>query len=208
MYTPSQFKIDDPSVIRQFIEENSFGVLLSSHQGQIYDTHTPFVQSKEGDCLLGHIARANPQWKFWNENPVVKVIFTGPHAYISPRFYVSEFAVPTWNYTAVSISGKISILEEEQAVLDFLDTLVEKNEGTKNSWTLDRTDERYIKLLTGIVAFSISIESVECCFKMNQNKSSEDREKVIDSLSVSGCPFDEKVAGVMSGNKSEITEVN
>jgi transcriptional regulator len=98
MYTPPKFKVDDPAVIRNFIEKNSFGVLLSIEGGQIHDTHTPFILS-ENNQLLGHIARANPQWKASSEASRVKVIFTGPHAYISPKYYVSEFAVPTWNYT-------------------------------------------------------------------------------------------------------------
>lgn len=200
MYTPLKFKVDDPEVIRDFIEENSFGLLLSLDGGDIHDTHTPFVYSDDGQCLFGHIARANPQWKSWKEGSVVKLIFTGPHAYISPHNYVSEFAVPTWNYTAVSISGHITIIEEEEAVLKFLDGLIAENETADEPWSLDRTDERYMKLLSGIVVFSVSLDSVEASFKMNQNKSEEDQEKVIASLSATGCPFDRDVALLMSEN--------
>ncbi|MGI9242910.1 MAG: FMN-binding negative transcriptional regulator, partial [Verrucomicrobiales bacterium] len=180
-----------------FIEENSFGLLLSSSDGEIHDTHTPFVYSEDGRHLLGHIARANPQWQSWEDGATAKVVFRGPHAYISPRFYESEFAVPTWNYTAVSVAGLISVIDEEAAVLDFLDRLTAHNEPSEQPWVLDRTDERYIRLLSGIVVFSISIDRVEASFKMNQNKNEADRRKVITSLAGTGCPFDSEVAGLM-----------
>lgn len=196
MYTPANFKVDDLSVIRSFIEKHPFGLLLSIEGDQIHDTHTPFVLSENGE-LLGHIARANPQWKGWTEGNRVKVIFTGPHAYISPNYYVSEFAVPTWNYTAVSISGRITIIEQENEVLKFLVLLVSANEKSDEPWVLDRTDERYMKLLSGIVVFSVTMDSVEASFKMNQNKSEEDQHKVVDSLTATGCPYDRDVAEIM-----------
>ena len=199
MYTPPKFRIDDPVLIRSFIEKNSFGLLLSIDGGDIHDTHTPFVYTGDGR-LLGHIAKANPQWRSWSKASAVKVIFTGPHSYISPRFYVSEFAVPTWNYTAVSITGRIEIIEEEDTVLQFLDRLIADNEPSSDPWILDRTDERYLNLLSGIVVFSISLNSVEASFKLNQNKSNEDQSKVVESLSATGCPFDRAFASLMSHN--------
>jgi transcriptional regulator len=199
MYTPPKFKIDDPAVIRDFIEKHPFGLLLSVDGDQIHDTHTPFILSANGE-LFGHIARANPQWKGWTEGCMVKVIFTGPHAYISPKYYVSEFAVPTWNYTAVSISGRVRLIEEEEEVLQFLDLLVTTNEEADEPWLLDRTDERYMRLLSGIVVFSVSMDSVEASFKMNQNKSEEDQRKVIDCLSATGGAMDQAVAEIMSKN--------
>lgn len=205
MYIPQKFKIEDPDLIRTFIKENPFGLLLSLDEGGIHDTHTPFVYTDD-DRLMGHIAKANPQWRNWFDNSEAKVIFTGPHSYISPRFYVSEFAVPTWNYTAVSITGRIKIIEEEEDVLQFLDRLIADNESSSEPWILDRSDERYLKLLSGIVVFSVSLDSIEASFKLNQNKSKEDQLKVVDSLSATGCPFDQAVAGMMSRNIASLEE--
>ena len=207
MYTPPKFRIEDPEEIRSFIEENSFGLLLSHDGVDIHDTHTPFVHTENGRNLVGHIARANPQWKSWKGGTAVKVIFTGPHSYISPRFYVSEFAVPTWNYTAISITGHVTIIDDKSEVLQFLDQLIANNESSDEPWILDRTDERYMALLSGIVVFSISMDSVEASFKLNQNKSEEDQRKVIASLTSTGCPFDRDVARVMSKNITEAEHV-
>ncbi len=94
MYTPPKFKVEDPEVIGNFIREHAFGLLLTVSGTEIHDTHTPFVLTDDGH-LLGHIARANPQWSHWTADTVAKVIFSGPHAYISPNYYASEFNVPT-----------------------------------------------------------------------------------------------------------------
>lgn len=206
MYTPQKFKIDDPDTIRRFVSENSFGLLLSIGDGVIHDTHTPFVISEDGNQLWGHIAKANPHWKCWGEDSIAKVIFTGPHAYISPRYYESEFAVPTWNYTAVSISGRIAVVEDDETKLDFLDRLTASNETSDSPWKLDRSDERYINLLSGIVVFTVSTDSVEASFKLNQNKSIADQRKVIASLTQTGCPFDHDVASLMTRNLDNATQ--
>jgi len=200
MYTPQKFKVDDREVIREFINNNSFGLLLSVGDGVIHDTHTPFIISEDGQQLLGHIAKANAQWNDWGEGSAAKVIFSGPHAYVSPHYYESEFAVPTWNYTAVSISGRINVIEDSEAKLDFLDRLTAANETSDSPWTLDRSDERYLKLLAGIVVFSVSIDSIEASFKLNQNKSIEDQQKVVTSLTETGCPFVQGVTSLMTHN--------
>ena len=118
MYSPPKFKVEDDAVIRSFIEEHPFGLLLSVEGERIHDTHTPFVFSEKRE-LLGHIAKGQSTMEGMGRGSRVKVIFTGPHAYIFPQYYVSEFAVPTWNYTAVSISGSIKIIEQEDEVLRF-----------------------------------------------------------------------------------------
>lgn len=197
MYVPSQFRVTDDSTILTFIKQHPFGLLLSVDGAEIHDTHTPFIVSPEGK-LIGHIAKVNPQWKSWKSSPQVKVVFTGEHSYISPSYYASALNVPTWNYSAVSATGHIKILDDREVVLKFLDELVEENEEGSAPWTLNRKEEQHMKLLDGIVVFEISLEKVDATFKMNQNKSDEDKNSVIDSLQTTGCPFDHQTASFMS----------
>ena len=202
MYVPQKFRVDDPEAILSFIAAHPFGLLLTVSGGTIHDTHTPFIVSEDGKFLLGHIARANPQWNDWSGETQAKVVFTGPHAYVSPSYYKSEFNVPTWNYTAVSVSGKLSVIEDESQVPHFLDQLVTANETGDTPWKMNHEDERYLKLLAGIVVFSISMDDVDASFKLNQNKTPEDQCGVIASLKGTGCPFDAEVADLMEGSES------
>ena len=203
MYIPEKFRVEDRAEILEFIRQYPFGLLLTVNDGEIDDTHTPFILSECGEYLFGHIAKANSHWKGWSDDTKAKVVFTGPHAYVSPSYYASEFNVPTWNYTAVSISGKLTVIDDEAEVLEFLDQLVIENEGSEEAWQLDRNNDNYMKLLGGIVVFKISIDTVNACFKLNQNKTSEDQHGVISSLQKSSCPFDHGVADLMEGNREK-----
>ncbi len=196
MYTPPAFSVSDREAVLRFLRENSFGILISRDGETLHDTHTPFLVADDLRTLRGHIARANPQWKTWAANPRVKVIFHGPHAYISPRFYKSEFNVPTWNYTAISIDGRIRIIEDHAATLELIQNLVAQYEGA-HGWQLDPNDERNLKLLHAVVAFEIEVDHIETKFKLNQNKSPEDRESVTASLLASEDPAGRATAEMM-----------
>lgn len=202
MYTPQPFKTEDSDLIRQFIAENSFAILVSAASGtEIHDTHLPLVMSDDGTHLHGHIAKANEHWKAWEQTDQVKVIFHGPHAYVSPTFYASEFNVPTWNYTTVSISGEIEIITEFAEQKASLHALVNHHEaGMQRPWSFDDSNEKLTRLFAALVFFKIRIQKTEAKFKLNQNKSSEDQAAVIDQLSKSKSTFDQEVARMMTEN--------
>ncbi|QEG37133.1 FMN-binding negative transcriptional regulator [Bythopirellula goksoeyrii] len=201
MYTPSSFRVTDPSLTNAFIREQSFGLLLTTEGGRIHDTHTPFLLTDDERYLCGHIAKANPQWKSWDLHTTATVIFTGPHSYISPSYYASDFNVPTWNYTAVTVRGPLSILSEEELVVNFIDSLVSHYEDEKSApWSLNHSDERYMQLLSSIVAFQVEVAEVETSFKLNQNKSLEDQKSVMHQLRQSSSPMDRQVASLMEKN--------
>ncbi len=198
MYTPPYFKITELEEIQSFIEQNGFAILVSAQGGCIQETHTPCFLDDHNESLFGHLARANSQWKTWSENEAVKVIFHGPHTYISPQYYKAGFHVPTWNYTAVSVSGTIEILNSNQEKLQVIQSLVERNESRfENPWEFSSDDERVIELLAGIVCFKIKIMNTEAKFKLNQNKSQEDRLSVVSRLMKSEIPSDQQIGALM-----------
>lgn len=198
MYTPTRFQITDPQTIRDFIEQNSFGILLSIVEGEIHDTHVPLALNGEGTHLMGHIATLNQQWKGWEHDPNVKVIFHGPHTYISPRYYSKEGYVPTWNYTAVSVSGRVEIIESRHDQIALIRDLVAGYEsGFAEPWRMDEGSQKTINQLRGVVCFRIKIEKIEAKFKLNQDKTEEDRRSVIRHLQESGDPMSRAIAAMM-----------
>ena len=199
MYTPSSFEVTDWSTITSFVRDNSFGTLLTIEGGGIHVTRTPFIFSQDEKHLMGHVARANAQWQNWGESTRGKVLFSGPHCYISPRFYSSDFNVPTWNYTSVSITGLISVVETRDEVIAFLQSLVSRYESQRDEpmWQLDPSDERLVQLLSAIVVFRVRVSEVEASFKLSQNKSKEDQESVIRNLSTSRGEGERQVASLM-----------
>jgi transcriptional regulator len=185
MYVPAAFAEPDLSRLHDFIERHSFGLLVSLADALPFATHLPFLLDRTGGphgALVGHMARANPQW--WEAgSQTVLTIFSGPHAYISPTWYEAEQVVPTWNYTAVHAYGRVQIIEDEIALLKIVQETVRLYErAMPRPWSFDGSGTFAERMLGQIVGFRIEIDKIEGKWKLNQNQSIERREKVVRAL--------------------------
>ena len=183
MYIPNKFKMTEINTKHKFIHEFGFGVIVSSDDG-LSATHLPFVlHADEGEqgMLYAHCAKANPLWKNLDGQKVL-VIFTGPHGYISPSWYTTKPAVPTWNYTAVHAYGVASLLEPHQT-LEAVEQVVEKYEPQLLVERDIVTDQIKHKMLAAIVGFKIKLTKLEGQLKLGQNKSKDDQTGVLNALS-------------------------
>lgn len=186
MYTPSHFKIEDLTEMYSLIEAHSFATVVSHHQERPFATHIPLMLRAEEQCLYGHFARSNPQWKDM-EGQEVLVIFQGPHCYISPSWYGMPAAVPTWNYTAVHVYGTVQLIHDDQEVLRILDELTRKYEGSDSPYDLGSMDPQFlIGLSHGVQAFRLAMTSIEGKIKLSQNQPVERQERMIKELEQKG----------------------
>lgn len=200
MFIPKPFKIDDEQVIYDIIEENSFATLFSNHNGKPYATHLPLTLDRESGFLFGHFARANGHWKDAN-NQEMLITFHGPHCYISPSWYETNTAVPTWNYVAVHVYGELEIVDNEQDVFHSLTNLVNKYERPNSSYNLSEVDSNYIEGLSkGIVVFKVKITRMEGKAKLSQNHPVERQELVIKQLEQLAGEDHSKIASLMKKN--------
>jgi transcriptional regulator len=184
MYIPDLYKNENQEAITAFLKENSFGVLINQTNGKLWATHIPLELSinLEGKTILeGHISKENPQWQGFAENDQILAIFSGPHSYISPSWYDHE-NVPTWNYIAVHVYGKIKIIEGE-AVIESLKRLVDKYEqNSENPVRIEDLSEKTMMQSRGIVAFEIEIEEIQAQQKMSQNRDAKNYQNIISEL--------------------------
>lgn len=189
MYIPASFAETDTRKLHDFIERHSFGILMTQTVDGPVASHLPFLLQRDAGSqgtLTGHIARANPQWKTSLTDEVM-VIFSGPHAYVSPAWYAAELVVPTWNYIAVHAYGKITWIEEPVAMREIVLASVETFEKSRpKPWKLDAPDDFVDKMLRQIVGFRVEIRRLEGKWKLNQNHPQERREKVIRALNERG----------------------
>lgn len=183
MYIPKHNLMKENDVF-DFIENNSFGILISQNEGKLTGTHIPFLLKRnEGSKgkLVCHIAKANPQWKDISGEALV--IFPGPHKYISPSWYESGQAVPTWNYMSAHVYGNIKIIEDTEGRYNAVKELVELFEPEKERYSIENLKPEYLEgLLKGIVVFEIAINSVEGKEKLSQNHSAERQKRIIENL--------------------------
>ncbi|AFU14081.1 MULTISPECIES: FMN-binding negative transcriptional regulator [Bacillus] len=197
MYIPKYFAIQDEEMKYETIEQNSFATLFSQHNGEPYATHLPLLLNRETLTLYGHFARPNAQWKD-SENQQVLAIFQGPHSYISPSWYETNKAVPTWNYVAVHVYGELEVVEDKQELLNSLQDLVHKYEDPQSTYSLDDVDPDYMAGLSkGIVGFKIKINKIEGKAKLSQNHSIERRNLVVEKLEKVGSEGSKRIAELM-----------
>jgi transcriptional regulator len=182
MYVPKHFQNNDSGSIKDFIKYNGFGILVSQSNQKMLATHIPLEFSADETKLIGHISRANPQWKNFVAASEVLVIFSGPHAYISSSWYDHE-NVPTWNYIAVHVYGKVEIIEGEQ-LYQSLKHLVDKYEaGSTSPVSIEKMSPDYVrKSIQGLVGFEITINTIEAAYKLSQNRDKKNHGNIIREL--------------------------
>ncbi|MFN0055703.1 MAG: FMN-binding negative transcriptional regulator [Planctomycetales bacterium] len=200
MYIPPAFSQTAPDCLAQFIATHSFALLVSAREGIPSVSHLPLLyepQPGTHGTLYGHMARANGHWR--EAVGDVLAVFSGPHAYVSPTWYDSEQVVPTWNYAAVHVRGRLTLVEDAHESLEVLGRLVEFYErGMPKSWKFDPDDPWMQRLAEGIVAFRIAVTAIEGKWKLSQNQPPERRHKVIDALTQSGDDQSRQVAQMMT----------
>jgi transcriptional regulator len=200
MYIPNHFEETDPAALADFIDAHAFGTLVTTFAGRPFASHVPFLLDRAAQVLHCHLARGNPQWRELAASPEVLVIFTGPHAYVSPTWYV-DAGVPTWNYTAVHVYGEARCSDDPAHTGRHVEALAARFErGSDAPWVPDYDRGR----LAGIVGVEIRIRALEGKFKLSQNRSAADRKQVAARLAASGRDNDVALAHLMeaAGNRA------
>lgn len=221
MYIPSAFRVDNTSQLFDFIDANGFAVLVTA---AVTDqppmaTHLPLIISERDGkpILVGHFAKANPQWQLSDQRPVL-AIFHGPHSFISASWYGRQNAVPTWNYVAVHVTGTLRVINDRDRLFQIVTELTKKYEAPSDevsseaessaassaersatkAWSLDSLDANFLEsMLSGIVGFEIEIDRIEGSWKLNQHHDEERRQRIINALKLRGSVDDLDIAALM-----------
>jgi transcriptional regulator len=183
MYSPPYNRIEERAEVMEFMRANNFPLLVTGTGGALHGSHLPaMVHERDGRLVIDmHMAKNNPQWKEFFDDEAM-VVFTGPHAYISPRWYEEKERVPTWNYTAVHAYGVAKVLEERKAKHASQRRLVAAMDP---QWLpkFDALRQEYVDgMLDGIVNFEIAVTRLETRWKLSQNRSRREMELIAAEL--------------------------
>jgi transcriptional regulator len=201
MYIPKLFREDDLGTLHSLMQQYNFATLITQHDGVPFATHLPFLlrpgQGPYG-TLLGHMARANPQWRDFHQGQEVLAIFQGPHAYVSPSWYEVHPSVPTWNYAAVHAYGTPRVIDDDTELYALMHTMVEAYEGPSTAaqayvLPVDFVYER----MQAVVGFTMRITRLEGKCKLSQNRPVPDQRQVIKALQARGEALSTEVADLM-----------
>jgi transcriptional regulator len=183
MYSPPYNRVEDRAELMEFMRANNFPLLVTGTGGALQASHLPITVHEEGNQILidMHMAKNNPQWKEFFDDEVM-VVFSGPHAYISPRWYSDKERVPTWNYAAVHAYGVPKIVSDKQAKCDSQRRLIESLDP---QWLPrhDALSPKYVDMMIeGIVNFTIPVSRIETRWKLSQNRGRQEQELIAAAL--------------------------
>jgi transcriptional regulator len=207
MYVPAHFETDDADALIVRLARRWAGVLITiDEDGAPFGTHMPILWDAEKRIATGHIARANPQWRQGDGKGLI--VLGGPEAYVTPSWYPSKAehgkTVPTWNYEAVHITGRVEWFDDAErleAMLDQLSVFHERDRA--KPWTMNDAPRPYIDALKrAIVGVTLKAERVEAKRKLSQNKSAADFSGVVKGLTASGDPLAEEVGAQMRAERA------
>jgi transcriptional regulator len=197
MYSPSYNQLEDRAELLAFIRANNFPVLVTGTGGVLHASHLPITAHEQGGQLVVdmHMAKNNPQWQEFLGDEVL-VIFSGPHAYVSPRWYEDKERVPTWNYAAVHAYGIPAIIADRTEKRESQRRLIESLDP---EWlpNFDALRGAYVEqMLDGIVNFSIPVARIETRWKLSQNRGRREMERIATALENSQDPGERALAAL------------
>jgi len=184
MYIPKQFIITDKQEAISFMQRYSFATIVTVSDGVPSATHLPFVVSQRDDkiILTSHFAKINPQVNdIVNGKPLV--IFTEPHAYISPKHYEQINSVPTWNYIAIHAYGTATLIESHEQKAELLEQTIQFYEADYLKQWASLPQDFKLNMMKGITGFEIVVDELQGKEKLSQNKTEKERDSIINELS-------------------------
>lgn len=183
MYAPNAYAAADPASI---IDKYPFAHLITAADGETYATPTPILFETEDTrtTLVGHMARINPHSQALQSGQRVLAVFSGPHTYISSSWYKTLLTVPTWDYLAAQVRGRLETIDDDEGQLRVLRRLTQVMERESGApWTLEQAPPGKIQqLLPRIRSFRITVERIEGVTKLNQTHPASDRMLIIQQL--------------------------
>ena len=188
MHPDSAFRPRQDDLAELLVREIGFAAIFAATPDGPRVAHVPVVLSDDRATLQFHLARGNALTRHLDGATALAVV-QGPDAYVSASWYDAADQVPTWNYVAIEMEGVVSKLDDA-ALIAQLDTLSANHEarvGANPPWTRDKMNPALFSKMTGaIIGFELRITAWRPTIKLSQNKSADERNKVIAGVEASG----------------------
>jgi transcriptional regulator len=211
VFVPTAYREPDNSWMVDIIRSNPLAMLVSNgtEQAGPFATHLPAIPDPAmagkwpadlvGATVLGHLNRSNSHWSTLAGGSVGLLTFTGPHAYVSPTVYEVTPAAPTWNFTAVHLTGVLELIPQGEETLRVVQSTVQAFEAEFGSgWDMTDSVDYFRQILPAVGAFRLTVTHADGMFKLSQEQNPEIRERVRQSFSERPCGRHQDTAELMS----------
>lgn len=187
MYVPPANAVPDESAVRAMVHAiGSAQLVTTGDDGYPVATLLPVLWRE--DTIVAHMARANPHWRSIGDGAPALLVCSGAEAYVSPSYYAAKAehgrVVPTWNYSAVHLTGTARVHEDPDWLRRAVTLLTQRHEDERpEPWAVTDAPAAYVEgQLRGIVGIELVVERVEAKAKLSQNRSEADRRGVVEGL--------------------------
>ena len=187
MHPNPAFRTVSDDVTLAFVRSRAFGVLAVNAEAGPLLSHVPFLLAEDAASADLHLVRSNPIARMDGVPAVIAV--SGPDGYVSPDWYGVEDQVPTWNYVAVHLRGRLERLGDGvmRDMLDRQSAGYEARLQPKRPWTADKmSDGALDRLMRQILPFRFHVERIDATWKLNQNKPETARQGAAEAIAASG----------------------
>lgn len=204
MHIPRPFVADDDAVQELLASQGAADLITMTPDGLVA-TPLPFeydAATGEHGALIGHMARANPQWRRTVVGEAMAIVH-GPDAYISPSWYATKAehhrVVPTWNYMVAHVYGELVVHDDPRWTRQQIRRLTDRHEADRTDpWSTDHAPSEFIESqLRAVVGVELIISRIEAKLKLSQNQPAENVETVITGLQTRARPGDHAVAAAV-----------
>lgn len=212
MYLPRHFEETRTGVLHALIVARPLATLVTLSPRGLEANSVPLRLRHDGSAfgaLVGHVAHSNPFWRDFDASVHALAVFHGPQAYVTPSWYATKRetgkAVPTWNYSAVHVYGRLRAIEDRDWLRGFVNELTDAHEtGRATPWKVDDAPADYLEvMLRGIVGIELEITRIEGKAKLSQNRTDADRAGVIEGLRKEGGEAGQRMAAQIVAAQAE-----
>lgn len=187
MHPNAAFRHPDRALLETLIEEIGFGMVFAQTPDGPRVAHVALLSTGDG-AVQFHLSRGNALAKHLAQSTAL-IVVNGPDGYVSPRWYSDADQVPTWNYVALELEGRVRRMDADGtlALVSDLSDKFEARIAAGKPWTMDKLPEARLRgLLAGIVGFEMEVVAWRETVKLSQNKDSAERERLAEGLESEG----------------------
>jgi len=181
MHPNPAFSWGDAQAMRAFVSEIAVAHLFAGQSLAV--AHAPVLVREDG-ALWFHLARGNALCAALVEGAGVVASVAEAGHYVSANWYADgRTNVPTWNYRAVEVAGRLRRLERAELVeqLDALSALHEAR--VCEDWSrLKMEPARFEAMCGAIIGFALEDAVWRGTLKASQNKAAAERANVAAGL--------------------------
>lgn len=186
MHPDPLYRSDDRALCESLIDQIGFGMVFAQTPDGPRVAHTPLIATGDG-AVQFHLSRGNALTRHL-EGGTALIVVNGPDAYVSPRWYDNRDTVPTWDYVALELEGRVRRMADE-GLEAFLHAAIAKHEARLAGapWRAEESSEKvWAGLFRGITGFEMEVLAWRPTFKLSQNKPAATRERIADGLEAAG----------------------